>query len=418
MPTWQQEMGWYCATCEKLNRGRYKECQNCGKPKEREPFVDLPGEGEGIEWAVKGPELVKQAEAGSDWECIFCRSHQRRDNGECANCGAVQGESRDHATKWDDGTVGPGGSGLTEQEAIEAEIADQEQEQRAKAIEGQSYRGRKRSRMHLESEFEAVTSEVKPPFWNRQKKVGAGVMLGVALVGLILFLLFRTRIVDATVTAVFWEHKVHVERYQIQRGEGFDEDQPGDAFDVESHGTRHHHYKKVPDGTKQVPYTERYACGTTPRVCTTTPVRCTTNNNGFKTCTGGDQRCTGGDTKYCTRTKYRTETKYKDVSVRETWYSWKVWRWGHNRTVAEQGNDLEPRWPTAEKVALNKRLGTGEKERERKEARYQTTFRDEDGDVHEYTPKSLAEYQSLPLGAKKRLKVSVAGSPEILPDAK
>ena len=63
MNTWQQEMGWYCSTCKKLNRGRHKECLNCGKPKGREPFVDLPDEGEGIDWAIEDPDLLKQAKA-------------------------------------------------------------------------------------------------------------------------------------------------------------------------------------------------------------------------------------------------------------------------------------------------------------------------------------------------------------------
>lgn len=444
MPTWQQEMGWYCGTCKKLNRGRYKECQNCGKPKEGEPFVDLPGEGEGIEWAVKDPELIKQAKAGSDWECSYCHSHQRRDSGECANCGSRQGDSRDHKTKWDDGTEGPGGEGLTELEEIRVVVKnrtfssaedildavreaeeEQEVENNLEAVRGMGYRGRRR---HKGTDSTPPTTVPTPPrpwqgrWWSRQRKVTAGVMLGVSLVGLLLFLLFRTRIVDAAVTSTHWQYTVNVERYQIVRDEGFDESRPGDAFDVLPLGMRHHHYKQVQDGTRQESYTVQEACGTRTiqGSCRTTPVRCTSNNNGFKSCSGGDRVCDPDrtETKYCTVTKYRTVPKYKDVSVERMWYAWKVWRWKLNRTIAEQGDDLKPFWPSDEKIGLNKNLGAEAKqEREQRETKFTTVFTDKDGDTYTYSPKGLNEYQSLPLGTKKKLKVRIAGAPEILPDA-
>lgn len=427
MPTWQQEMGWYCGTCKKLNRGRYKECQNCGKPKEREPFVDLPGEGESVEWAVKDPELVKQAKAGSDWECVYCHSHQRRDSGECAQCGARQGASRDQETKWDDGTVGPGGEGLTEQEEIEREITKDREDFKREFKWNARVRKRKAriqakpAPMKPAPKPAPVVAAKRPRWSSRQKKIGAGILLGLSIIGLILFLLFRTRIVDATVTSTQWTYSVMVERYQIKRDEGFSESRPGDAFDVMPMGMRHHHYKKVQDGTRQESYTVQEACGTrTIRgSCRTTPVRCTSNNNGFKSCSGGDRVCDPDrtETKYCSRTKYRTVPKYKDVSVEQMWYAWKVWRWVLNRTVTETGTDLKPFWPSEVKIGLNQNLGPEAKqEREQREAKFLTVFTDEDGDKHEYTPKSLAEYQSLPQGMHKRLKVSIAGSPEIMPD--
>jgi hypothetical protein len=44
-------------------------------------------------------------------------------------------------------------------------------------------------------------------------------------------------------------------------------------------------------------------------------------------------------------------------------YSWKVWRWGHNRNVVESGASTETFWPSKEKVALNKGCTGKEKER-------------------------------------------------------
>jgi predicted nucleic acid-binding Zn ribbon protein len=73
---------------------------------------------------------------------------------------------------------------------------------------------------------------------NRKRKAAMAGVLAVSLIGLLCYLLFRTRIVDATVTAVAWTYTVHVDRYQVTKGEGFDEDRPGEAFDVKSVGSR------------------------------------------------------------------------------------------------------------------------------------------------------------------------------------
>lgn len=441
MPTWQQEMGWYCGTCEKLNRGRYKECQNCGKAKEGEPFVDLPGEGEGVEWAVKDPELVKQAKAGPDWECIYCQSHQRRDNGDCANCGAKQGYSKDHETSWDDGTTGPSGDGLNEREEVEAEIAkDKAETERMIAeakeesehiiAEGRAEMPRSAPPPNRPTRTPAPTTvdlDDEPPSFrprvsDHQKRLGA-IAIGAALLVTLCYFLFRTTIVDATVATVSWEHKVEVSRKQVVRGEGFDESQPADAFDVESLGRRHHHDEKLHDGYDEVPYEDRYQCGedckTTPRTCTKTPVRCTSNKNGFKDCSGGDEHCTGGDRvctpKYCTRTKYKKVERFRYEPRYETYYQWKVWRWVPNRTLVERGTNNEPFWPTDEKVGLNRGCTGGEEERASRSSTYGVVFEGPDHDKYNYTPKGLDEFRILMPGTKRKLKTRILGQNELVP---
>ncbi len=110
MSTYQIEMWWSCSTCKTDCLGRHKKCTHCGKAKGREPFFDK--EDLGPEAAVTNTELLKQATAGSDFECRFCHSHNRRDDGNCAECGSMQGDSRNHPTKWNDGKIGPAGSGM------------------------------------------------------------------------------------------------------------------------------------------------------------------------------------------------------------------------------------------------------------------------------------------------------------------
>jgi hypothetical protein len=445
MGTYQIEMRWRCSACDTENLGRHKTCQHCGKPKGREEFYDAP---EDEEVPITDPELLKQALAGPDWECAFCKSHQRRDSGECVECGAPnQAEARKARKDWDWEASKKAAEPrrkppewITEamREALEAE-RDRKISERVEAVEGRGYRGydgriervdvfdRELSADEVKDLYERgphtpppvvkeePESVPRPPFFTRRKKIIAAASAAVMLVGVLCYFLFRTRIVDASVTAREWQYIVHVDRYQIKRDSGFDEDQPGDAFEVTPVGMRHHHYKKVRDGTKQVPYSERYACGTTPRVCTQIPKVCTQNKNGFKTCSGGGQRCTGGDTKYCTRTKYRTEPKYKDVSVEEMYYNWKVWRWVFNRSVVERGSDNEPKWPTDEKIALNENLhAEAKKERERRETKFSVTFTDEDKETHSYTPKGLEEFRTLPMGKEHRLRVGIARGTEIV----
>lgn len=386
MPTWQQEMGWYCAACRKLNRGRFKECQSCGKAKDREPFVDLPEEGEGIEWAVRDPDLLEQAEAGPDWECVLCRSHQRRDDGKCANCGAGQDESEDHETEWDDreDLHKPHSSPLR---------------RRPRPSDADPPAGT----VSL-SPVLTPASVLRPRPSSRRRTWALSVLAALlAVAAASVYLLLRTRIVDATVESVRWEHRVHVDRYRVVEGEGFDEDKPGDAFDVVSRGERFHHNEQV-------------ACGVNPRICTpipetctTTPVTCSGNQNGFKTCSGGDRVCTGGG-ESCTG----GDTRYCDDPVDEEWYSWKAWRWRPDRTVREGGSRVKTRWPKESKVALNKGLSEGQKERVRREASYETVFVDTDGDRYEYEPETLKEFSSLPPGSRKKLRVRAVGSPEIV----
>lgn len=457
--TWQIEMGWHCSFCKGLNRGRYKECQACGAPLDHSNFIDLPGSGDGIEFAVRDPELIKQFKAGRDWECRYCRSKQRRDNGNCANCGSDQSDSLEHQRKQASAVLKPRlktkrkntyrVDTLTREPKVNPFDAidpfkpkppevpefhspwspedEEAQQERIDAVMGMGYRGRKTdSDPPEEPEDSTPPVEVEPfsdpeplpkiPFWDRQRKITAGVMLGVTLLGLLLWVLFRTRIVEGEVTALAWTHTVAVERYQITTGQGFDEDEPGDAFDVVPVGPRHHHYRRVKTGTKQVPYDERYACGTTPRVCT--PV-CTPNGNGSKTCT---ERCTGGDTKYCTRTKYKTEDVYEDESVKEMYYHWKVWRWEPNRTVVARGTTDEPYWPSKDEIRLNMGLnpkevhGQRETEREKRSTQYEVTFTDPDQNTHGYTPSGLDEFMRLRMGAKRKIRVGILRSTEILPE--
>lgn len=422
MPVFQVEMLWRCSACENENRGRFKTCQTCGKAKDGEPFYDAPGtEAPTIAAAVTEPALLQQAMAGPDWECIYCDSHQRRDSGECATCGAKQGYSKGHKTSWDDGATGPSGQGLNEREEIEAELAAAAPGAPATTPKRRSARVPASTTATLDiDESTGLRSAIRV-----SHKRFAAIAVCAALLGTLIYFLCRTTIVDAAVTAVSWEHTVQVERYQVVRGEGFNESQPADAFDVQSIDRRRHHDDKILDGYDRVPYQERYQCGedcaTTPRSCSRAPVRCTDNRNGFKSCSGGDQICTGGHrqctAKYCTQTKYREEPRYRYEPVYELYYQWKVWRWLPNRTIVERGANNEPFWPPADKLRLNAGCADGEQERESRSSSYEVIFQGPDRDTHRYAPKGLEEFRVLTPGTKRKMKVRIIGGNELVAGA-
>ena len=357
-------MRWRCSACHTENLGRYKSCQNCTKPKDRERFYD-PAQASSAEpsQAVTDAALIEKATAGRDWQCRYCGTHQPARIHECRNCGAPAAEA-EQAASYETSAESPA--------TAPAVVA------RAAAAP------RRRSKWPV--------------------RLGAALLVVV----LALFLLFRTQVVEAEVVARSWEHSVVVERYQIVAGEGFAEKRPREAFDIVRSGERHHHDQRVQDGTERQSYTERVACG---EDCSTTSVSCTENDNGFKTCRGGDRVCR---TRYCSETRYKDVPKYKSVPVYEPWYTWRAWEWKVNRTVVERGTEEAPRWPSDERIQLGAGCKPGERERTRREPQYEVVFAGEEQERYPYRPRSLEEFSALSSGVKRKIRVGRARETEIV----
>jgi hypothetical protein len=364
MPTDIIEMFWGCTICNAENKGRFKTCQNCGAPRTEDSPEWMPGDTSPMA-AVKDPKLLEKFEGGADWKCVYCGSSQFRADGNCAQCGSPRGDSTktERTTKPD----------------IPSSRAPSSQ-----AVQADDLPLRKLN--------------YKP--WL----IAAGCVLTVSL---ILFLLFRTKIVDAHVASMHWERVVSVDRYQVYHREGWSPD--NGAFNTQDLGSRIHHYDHVRVGSHQESYSAQEACGQT---CYTTPRSCRSNKNGSATCTGGDRVC---NTKYCSVTKYRTVADYRDVPRYQDWYGWDIWDWGHNRDVKSQGNDSNVQWPSPGQIRLNEGLNQGEKEREagRKE-QFAVVFSYDKDDTATYKPKSVDEYEKFKPGARYKIKVSVAGGPQVM----
>lgn len=429
MPTYQIEMMWKCSQCgHSPNRGLARHCVSCGFPKNdkcEEFFPDDISESN----AIRDSEKLALATAGADWKCKYCDSLQSSTGPFCSYCGSDRetgskpwqakvksitqdvktGEKLENAptvTREGGKIVVEGGTvtqdfllGLASGRVPIRDVDEPRPEHRSDESAWSSpYRGAPRATFQ-------ETDDIKPfatPFpW---KKVGVSILVAAAL-AVVLWLVFRTKIVDAEVSSVSWAYKVHIDRYQVWHRDGWSAD-PG-AFDIRNEGQRVHHYDKVVSGSHQEPYSESYSCGET---CTTTPRTCTSNKNGSATCTGGDRSCSP---KTCTRTAYRTVTDYRDEPRYQAWYSWNVWDWGFNRTVTKSGTDMEPGWPPSEQLVAV--LQPGEQERQRREEFYQITFAASNAKAYSIEPKNYSDFMRFPRGRHVRLKVGIAHGVEVLP---
>lgn len=361
-------MLWRCSTCppEAENRGRDKTCKNCGAPKrESDPFY-MPGDTR-YEARVADAEQLEDAHAGPDWSCKYCGSAQRRNDGECARCGVPQEQ---------------GDAKSSSSPASPVHFAVPEPK-----LEDETYSSN-------------LPPRAKPPL-----RVPGFVLAAVAIcaVAMALYLLLRTKEVDAVVTAVHWSHRVDIEKYQVVQDDGFAP--PGDAFEIASSGTRWHHDEQVPNGTHTEKYTVQVACGQTcvaiPKSCSRS---CSDNKNGYATCrdvcTGGGQNCS---TKYCKEQRTKTVQDYRNEPIYKPYYTWKAWRWRPNRTLNTSGDTLSTNWPDEAPPAP---LLPGEKERSSTYHSYSVTL-SKGKDSWSYSPKSVDEFQKFRKGKSFHLKVSL-----------
>ncbi len=354
--TYQIEMLWNCTHCKSQNKGRFKDCHYCGNPLDGTEEFYMPSD-TSRQNQITDLFLLNQATAGEDWECKYCKSHQRRDNGECAQCGAEQRQDK-----------------LTSSNTPEPES------------------------------FAQADAPTSYSFTNKSKQSKKYWLFSLAVIPFALLIwLFWPKTVNATVSDLYFLHVVHIERYQLVNQEGFNF--PLGAEEVDFVGERVHHHEKISDGFRTEHYSEQVRDG---EKCTNTPKscqdKCSSNKNGFATCrtvcTGGERHCTP---KYKTVKRTRQIEKFKDVPQYRPYYYWKEWAWKHHRNVHTTGSS--PHWPTREQLALNKNCVGKERERYSQSATYTITFSD-NHDFWKYNTSSLEEYKKYKLNDKYLITVS------------
>jgi hypothetical protein len=454
MPTDVVELLWQCpiTNCKTIVPGLTKECPKCGRFRTDEEADIWPGDISHAA-ALKDAAKIKAGLASPDWRCAYCGASERATDGNCVRCGSKKSEGREVSTPTtiaegdEDGNVRRifsvqknrvtkgqplifrmpaairdmpvhvviGEDALNDLPKVEASDPFPPTAQQSAA-----------AWVRRQAPPPADTWVAPPPplrggfggflaGLTRMQLVAGGVGTSFCLIGLLVWWLFHTRVVDVEVKSAHWERVIHVDRYAVHGHDGFDP--PSNAFEVNDLGQRVHHHDHVLVGHHDEHYTERVSCGQDCRQdCRTTPRNCTSNKNGSATCTGGDAVCSDVcTTKYCNEDRTRTVDDYEDQPRYREYYSWKAWEWAHERDAVVGGffaKDVA--WPTQDQHRIGEGLSAGQQERVAgREESFDVTFFG-DSDTWTYHPKSVEEFAKLPLNSAHRIQVNHAGSIVVL----
>lgn len=418
MPVDIVEMFWECTHCKRPNLGRHKLCGGsdgkcsdgelgCGKTKEDSCREWLPHDvshtSASVVTEATAYGLIGKFKAGIDNKCRSCGTFNWRSVATCANCGRPQNEKTEREQQGRDENTLYAKPVAASRPVVDAPV---------------------RTPLNEDDVIEESFMHAKVD-WHVPAAIGGGCIL----LGGLLYAIFHTVEIPATVTGTTWKYVVHVERNEVVHSNGYDP--PGDAFNTINEGRRIHHYDRVVDHYDTERYTVRESCGQTctpvPRVCTnvpqtchTTSRSCTSNKNGSATCTGGDRVCSGGGqscsgggqsclTKYCTVDKTRQNPVYREDPVYRDFFNWDAWHWVHNRDVPITGTDANPHPPSSDQVALK------DHERTTFDLGCNVVFTDDnDQQVHTYSPRGCdSEFLTLSVGTKKTIMVNSLGTVEI-----
>ena len=354
-----REGRWDCTSCGSVgNLGRQVNCPGCGLPRPDGTHFYLPEDAAELTDAAQ----LSIARAGADWVCEHCGASARAGQPACPGCGAPRGDSDTQ------------------------DVVDYELDEIPRS-------GRERR---------APLPAAALPEKRRSPWIGRGVL--VALLAA-LWWFFSPHEVSAVVDAKTWNRTLEVQAYRTLRESGWDV--PGGGREVRSYRAIRE-YRQVLDHyeTKERQVSERVRTGTRTYTCGSRNL----GNGHFE-----DKTCT--EPEY--ETRYRTESYqdavYRREPVYDTKHDYDIERWVRDTVLAARGEaDApaeadNPAWPITN-------LREKQREGERTE-KYVLRFRDRDGDRYE-SPVTLAQFEKLRVGAPVRIKVSRAGSVQLLEDGK
>jgi hypothetical protein len=338
------------------------DCGSCGSVGNRGRVVNCPGCGlprpDGTRFYLPedAPEVTDEAHlararAGADWVCEHCAASASAREADCPGCGAPRG-------------------GSETQDVHDYDLDDIPRDGSERRV----------------APLAAVPEKRRSPW------AGRGVLAAIAAM---LWWFFAPHEVSAVVDAKSWNRTLEVQAYRTIRES--DWAVPSGGREVRSYRAIRE-YRQVLDHyeTRERQVSERVQTGTRTYTCGTRDL----GNGHFE-----DRTCT--EPEY--ETRYRTERYEEPIYRREPVYATKhdydIERWVRDTVLASAGQADEPAWPAT-------RLRERQREGERTE-KYVLRFRDEDGDTYE-SPVALDQFQKLRVGAPVRIKVSRAGSVELL----
>lgn len=225
---------WVCPNCQTRNKGGEKTCENCGAPQPENVQFQLPSE----QKFVTDETAVKVAQAGADIHCGFCGTRNPATAETCSQCGAD----------------------LKEGKAREAGRVMQQPAAQPKIVKCDNCRTDNPSSNSVCSNCGSPLPKLTPaqpvvnmpqarsglspaaPLTGKKSSrapwiIAAAVLgcLAIICVGVLVFFVFPTSSVQATVTDVYWQTSVPVQEvqpvhYNNERGNA-----PSGAYDVSCH---------------------------------------------------------------------------------------------------------------------------------------------------------------------------------------
>lgn len=298
---------WRCVRCRAANLGRHLNCQTCGV--KRGDDIEFFLEDEAA--AISDTELLKQANAGTDWICRYCDGNNRAFSAQCSSCGSMRSDK------------------------------DKQLIEETRGVSDWSEEAQKSFKQAAQMENLHETQSNKPSAFKRWLKIGligAGglTIIFVALFAGLVYLASLTYPAEVEITGLEWTRAVAVEEYKTVAETAWEGEVPPDAR-IQSSERALHHTEKVADGTRSIPetYTEQISDGTESYVCGRT-----SKKNGYFE----DKYCTRTKYKSVTRTRNKTETVYKDVPVYRTRYNYEIEKWVTVDEKTTSGTDFNPQW--------------------------------------------------------------------------
>ncbi len=295
------ELEWTCPNCQSNNPGPQKTCQNCGSPQPTDVTFHLPGEAK-----LKTDEATAQmAAAGPDIHCPYCSSRNPGNATICAQCGGdlTGGTRRETGQVVGAFSTAPGPQVTCSNCGHLNPASAQQCEKCGSPLQRP----------------QAAPQAVTPPAAKKGLPVVAIIIGLVAICGLFFLLsnLFKTETTTGTVQQVGWNRVVSIMALMDVTREDFRKNIPSNA-DIDS-------------CTKEYSHTQDQPAAVSTEVCGTPYV--VDKGSGI-----------GQVVKDCAYEVYEDYCKYT------------VQAWTMVNQVVEQGNDLNPRWPSPN-LQSNQRLG-------------------------------------------------------------
>ena len=478
-----------------------RSCSECGHVRTFAEFDQAYLPGDNDSWdshdhvVIPADVWSRLQKAGASWFCVVCYADNYGDESECHNCGSARGATdkdlRDDTSyesfvAYMDGDQGASAdlveqfgeyAGMRAAHGESFDMDDDHEGQLERANEGRSAFQDEMDEPHearpewddadLPSSVESYQithghefyEEPDPPKVERPRRKPRvktpfklsrnwlAVPFGILFVMIFGFFYWgcQTKEVRGEVTAMNWERKVRVERWENVVKDDWEfnlherrEIQPvngsGERAGVKILGCapRHHHYEQYQCGTKEVSCThmesysvsqsctkyrqEAYSCTksrTESYTCGTYQCNCSTirNSNGSasRSCSTCTRTCTRSvsqpSTCYrrvsyqdtCTVTKQRpihtsdTVPKYCDRSIKKQHCEYRTQAWVYTKDKKLSGRKRPAKWP---------KVGTGRLERSRRSASYSIDLKYEDGGKIKSISDdlTLSEFQSWKVG--------------------